>query len=215
MYSDLGYFFLMRLSTKFRGGFSLTELLVVIVIIIVLAGFTIGALPGIQNRINRARVEAFLGELSSGLSRYQVEYGNYPLSPKGGVSSDDLSYRDTEGLNGSGVLYKNLSGDRDLDGEVDENEVIYVQNLGGKANENSKNKRSIGDPNGSGYLVIDSFNSPIRYLADPPRRIRNGKEIPKLTINPDFDLWSIVDTDPSKANDPQVQLEYVTNWTRN
>jgi prepilin-type N-terminal cleavage/methylation domain-containing protein len=200
----------MKKNSRFQTGFSLTELLVVIVIIIILAGFTIGALPGIQVRINRAKVEAFLEEIQAGLSRYQVEYGNYPLNPETGVTSDDPSTRDSEGIEGAAVLYKHLSGDFDLDGEVDDNEVVYVQRLGGKANETSKDRRVIGDPGGGGgYIIVDGFNSPIRYLAEKP----NKKD--KMTINPDFDLWSIVDTDPDKADDETVRAKYITNWTRN
>ncbi|MDF1816792.1 MAG: prepilin-type N-terminal cleavage/methylation domain-containing protein, partial [Verrucomicrobiales bacterium] len=102
------------MKSSFQRGFSLTELLVVIVIIVVLAGFTIGALPGIQMRINRAKVEAFLEEIQSGLSRYQIDYGNYPLNPEsGGVQSAELSYRDSVGQEGSRILYKHLSGDFD------------------------------------------------------------------------------------------------------
>lgn len=203
------------MDRRFQKGFSLTELLVVIVIIVVLAGFTIGALPGIQSRINRAKVEAFLEEIQAGLSRYEIDYGNYPLNPEGGVSSDDASYRDSEGQIGAQVLYKHLSGDFDEDGEIDDKETIYVNNLGGKANEASKDKRVIYNPQGTGYIIVDSYNSPIRYLADPPRRIQNGKEVAKKTINPTYDIWSILDTNPSRAGDEEVQMRYITNWTRN
>ena len=199
----------MKLDKKVRSGFSLTELLVVIVIIIILAGFTIGALPGIQARINRAKVEAFLEEIQSGLSRYQIEYGNYPLSPEGGVTSDDPSYRDSTGILGAAILYKHLSGDYDEDGIVDEDEVVYVQRLGGKANQDSKDKRVIGVPGADGYMIIDAFNSPIRYLAEKP----NKRD--KLTMNPDYDLWSIVDTDPTRVTEEGMSDKYITNWTRN
>jgi prepilin-type N-terminal cleavage/methylation domain-containing protein len=189
-----------------QKGFSLTELLVVIVIIIVLAGFTIGALPGIYSRINRSNTEVFIEELESGISRYQIEYGNYPLNEPSG---NDPQARETSGVLGASILYKALSGDSDDDGEVNENEKVFVDKLAGKYNLTLKTKRTIGNPSGGGYLIVDPFNSPIRYLAEKPNK--QGK---KLTMNPTYDIWSIVDTNPGDLSEKN-QSKYITNWKRN
>ena len=197
-------------------GFTLIELMVVILIIILLSAITIGALPGIQNKINRGRVEAFLAELGAGLDRYEIDNGMFPVNEPTG---SDLQGREETGVRGAAILYQHLSGDYDMDGELfepngdrdpgDEDLKIYVEKLDGKYNENAKDKRSIGDPNGVGYILIDSYTSPIRYLAEKP----NKKD--KLTKNPTYDIWSIVDTDPSNASDFKTQSKYITNWTRN
>lgn len=195
------------MDKKNQQGFSLTELLVVIVIIIVLAGFTIGALPGIYSRINRANTEVFIEELESGLSRYQIDYGNYPLNEPSGRDPDA---RETVGSLGAGILYKALSGDPDGDGEVNENEKVFVDKLGGKYNLTLKTKRTISDPSGGGgYMIVDPFNSPIRYLAEKP-----NKKGDKLTMNPTYDIWSIVDTNPGDLSEKN-QSKYITNWKRN
>ncbi|MBL9156876.1 MAG: hypothetical protein JNJ70_05380 [Verrucomicrobiales bacterium] len=179
-------------------AFSMVELMVVVGIMIVLAGILIAALPGIQSRINRGKVEAFIAELEAGLSRYQVENGIYPLNE----SSGD---RDKSGIEGATVLYKHLSGDFDLNGEVDEKEKIYVPKLDYFSNRNAKEPRS--SVIGGDYMVIDSYGNPVRYLAQPPN-LKKGQN--RETRNPSYDLWSITDADPS---DPEDEAKYITNWS--
>lgn len=166
------------------------ELMTVIAIMILLAGILLASLPGIQSKVNRNRVEQFMAELKGGLSTYQLDNGIYPQNvPSGSAQSE----RDTAGLEGSKVLYKELSGDRDLDGEVDMavNEKVYVQRLSYEENKNSKNPRSTAI--GGDFQVVDSYGDPIRYLAQPP----NIVEKDRLTFNPDYDLWSIAGSDPT------------------
>ena len=186
-------------TSRKQHGFSLIELMAVIGIIVMLAGLLIAALPGIQNRINRQKVETFIGELEGGLSRYQLDNGIYPPNP-------GASNRDAAGLLGAPILYRYLSGDFDADGTVDENEEIYVPKLDYDSNKNSRSPRSTAYQ--GSFAVIDSYNAPIRYMCDPP----NTKASDRKTYNPTYDIWSIVDTDPTQANDFSVQSNYITNW---
>ena len=171
------------------------------------------ALPGIQSRINRGRVEAFITELNGGLSAYYVENGIYPPNPSAGD-------RDSRGLQGAEVLYQYLSGDFDVNGKTDMtettdesnpkyNEKVYVPKLSFELNKKSKDPRSVAY--GSGYAVIDSFGNPVRYLCDPP----NTSPSARGTVNPTYDIWSIVDTDPADSADFSVQAKYITNWQGN
>lgn len=171
---------------------------------------TIGALPGIQARLDRQSVEVFLAELGSGLSSYETDYGHYPISPINGVTGTDPTTRDAEGMAGSSILYKELSGDFDENGEFDVDQEVYVKGLTFLENVNRKNnQRVIGSPSGSGYTIVDTFNSPIRYLAEKPNKVD------KNTINSSYDLWSIAGTDPSKATEEKVRNKYITNYSRN
>lgn len=175
------------------------ELMVVIGIMVILAGLLIGSLPGIQAKINRGRVEAFIAELESGLSKYQIDNGIYPQNPPSGDS-------DSAGIEGAKVLYKHLSGDYNLDGKVDfeNNERIYVQKLDYDSNRNAKEKRS--DSYDGSYMVIDAFGDPVRYVAEPPN-LPKGQT--RLTRNPTYDLWSIAGTDPQKSDS---EAAYIGNW---
>lgn len=186
-------------------GFSMIELMTVIGILILLAGILLAALPGIQNRVNRNRVETFMAELVAGLEEYKIDNGIYPQNPPNGNS---LSARDNSGVIGSEILYKHLSGDFNEDGAVDfnENEEVYVSRLSYDENRESKDPRSMSV--GGKYLVVDPFGDPFRYLAQPPNI--DPKE--RLTRNPTFDLWSIAGADPT---DPEEQAVHMTNWQFN
>ena len=195
------------MRTKIRLGsrraFSLVELMVVMAIIMMLAGLVMVALPGLQAKANRNRAEAFLAELEGGLSKYKVDNGIFPRNDAGGD-------REVSGKNGAAILYKYLSGDfSPVDGFVDDGEKIYVPKLDFETNKNSNNPRSRffqGE-----YIVIDNYGNRIRYLCDPP----NTKPSERNTVNPTYDIWSIVDTDPGNANDLKTQSKYITNWRRN
>ncbi len=177
-------------SSRRSRGFSMVELMVVIGVIVILAGLLIGSLPGIQARVNRNKVEAFLAELEAGLSKYQIDHGIYPLN-------EPTGNRDTAGVEGAKVLYKHLSGDFNGDGEVDfdKNEKVYVPRLDYFSNRESKEARSTNI--GGDFMVIDSFGDPVRYLAQPPNLQGRKRE----TRNPTYDLWSIAGSDPRNAED--------------
>jgi prepilin-type N-terminal cleavage/methylation domain-containing protein len=187
-------------SLRTHRGFSMVELMVVIGIIVILAGILIGSLPGIQASINRNKIKTFLAEIEDGLSKYQLDNGIYPLNePTGGD-------RDGAGVTGASVLYKHLSGDFDLNGEVDfqNNEKIYVQRLDFNTNREAREPRSTNA--GGQYMVIDSFGDPVRYLAQPPNLPRGQT---RLTRSPAYDLWSLAGADPG---DGQLENKIIANW---
>ena len=175
------------------------ELMVVIGIMVILAGLLIAALPGVMSKVNRGNVEAFIGELVSGLSKYQIDNGSYPINEPSG----DL---DESGIEGAAILYRHLSGDWDKDGKVDfdKNEKIYVPKLDYTSNLESKEPRATS-VNGE-YMVIDSYSNPIRYLAQAPNLQKTEK---RKTHNPTYDIWSITDADPE---DESAEAKYITNW---
>ncbi len=183
----------------------MVELMTVVGIMVILAGLLMASLPGIQARVSRQNVETFIGELESGLSVYQVDNGIYPQNPPSGD-------RDDSGVEGSHVLYKHLSGDWNLDGEVDsklsgsqEDEKVYVQRLTLAENQDSKSPRSTDI--GGRLRVVDAFGNPIRYIAEPPNLSPSERNAEMK--NPTYDIWSIADADP---DDPADIAKYITNW---
>lgn len=72
----------MRKSTS---GFTIVELLIVIVIIAVLAAITILAYNGIRVRANTSAVVSDLQSASKKLLLYKIDNGNYPAGASGGA----------------------------------------------------------------------------------------------------------------------------------
>jgi prepilin-type N-terminal cleavage/methylation domain-containing protein len=73
---------------KSVGGFTIIELLIVIVVIGVLAAITIVAFNGIQNRANDSAVISDLGSIKKKIEAYKFDNGElYPNGSSGGNSS--------------------------------------------------------------------------------------------------------------------------------
>jgi prepilin-type N-terminal cleavage/methylation domain-containing protein len=68
----------MKLQKKNSGAFTLIELLAVIAIIGVLAGFIIGGLGAVKKRQNISAATAELKYIEDALESYKLKYGSYP-----------------------------------------------------------------------------------------------------------------------------------------
>ena len=63
-------------------GFTLIELLVVVAVIAILAGITLGAMGGVQQKAARERTKAEIAAIADALESYRSQRGDYPrLSP--------------------------------------------------------------------------------------------------------------------------------------
>lgn len=71
-------------SNAQKSGFTIVELLIVIVVIGILAAITIVAYNGVQDRANNLRTEDAVGKFRRALIMYATEKGTYPL---GGTTS--------------------------------------------------------------------------------------------------------------------------------
>ena len=66
-----------------RGGFSLVELLVVIIIITILAGVVAVGLMDAPGKAKKAAARSQLDALYTALTRYNLDNGNYPSQQQG------------------------------------------------------------------------------------------------------------------------------------
>ena len=64
--------------TRLRRGFTLLELLLVLVILVVIAGFGIQAFTGTREKAKKQQAKIMLGMLSTSLKQYQMEVNNLP-----------------------------------------------------------------------------------------------------------------------------------------
>jgi prepilin-type N-terminal cleavage/methylation domain-containing protein len=66
------------MSRHQQNGFTIVELLIVVVVIAILAAITIAAYNGIQNRANDAAVKSDLATVAQKVKLYQVDNGVFP-----------------------------------------------------------------------------------------------------------------------------------------
>lgn len=80
---------------KTRAGFTIVELLIVIVVIAILATITIVAYNGIQNRARISAVSSALSQANKKLATYAVDGNGYPadLGTIGITNTSDVSYQ--------------------------------------------------------------------------------------------------------------------------
>lgn len=158
----------MKTTSKTRygnpKGFSLIELLIVIAIIAILAGLTIGSFQFVGSKQKFSTAEVQVNLLSNALEEYKLDNGAYPDSPNGNNSSNDL--------------FLALYWDTDDDGEgadTDTDQKIYLSEL----DPNSDKQIWLSGRDGSA-TIVDPWGEPYIY--------RNGSD--PSARNPDFDLIS-------------------------
>lgn len=168
-----------------HAGFSLIELVVVVAIIVVLAGLTLGAFNFINQKNARAKATVQVKLIEDALEKYNADNKSYPVNA------------DATGERGDEVLYKALYWDgydaRDSGGTIYLAELDPVNNTkAGQAWIQGKEAQArIVDPWGNFY------------------RFRTGDQ----AINPDYDLWS-AGPDGKTNPDPKHKdsLDDIKNW---
>lgn len=157
-------------------GFSLIELLVVVSIIVVLSGLTIGVSGWVQRKSAISKAEAHLELLQSQMEAYAADVGGYPQKrDNNGLIVYTMLFGDGVGKDG----VAGTSDDTRPDGKPDEGATIYLDELDPNAN-NLKMVDPSG-PNARPQKLLDPFGNPWRY--------RSGTRYNPQ--NPDFDLWSV------------------------
>ena len=92
---------------KSRSGFTIVELLIVIVVIAILAAVSIVAYNGIQNRANDVAIQNDLRSIGKIMEIYKIDNDTYPplrtgLTPSLGIELSKSSYgRDVQSRNAS------------------------------------------------------------------------------------------------------------------
>lgn len=89
-----------------RPGFTLLELLVVVAIIVILAGLTLGTLGYVNRKGAESRARAEVAALAAAIDSYKLDFGAYPatntlfreLTGRGTVNSNKVFIEPTPGM---------------------------------------------------------------------------------------------------------------------
>ena len=101
------------MKTTPKAGFTIVELLIVIVVVGILAVISAVAYNGIQQRTNNTAKIATVNQLIKLIDLYTVQYGKFPVS-----SGAMCATQDGQCTDGSGVVNANTSGNSTLMAEL-------------------------------------------------------------------------------------------------
>ncbi|MBI4569657.1 MAG: prepilin-type N-terminal cleavage/methylation domain-containing protein [Planctomycetes bacterium] len=176
-----------------RGGFTLVELLVVLLVISILAGMGTALVSYVMKRATITHTEVLVKGLSQACARYMNTYGAFP--PNSG------SFQDTD------AVLRALGGPTWNNGAKDTTEYLKVQ-IGGSVAE---------DPPGSGkHHFVDGWDNKLYYsnnLNSPPA----GYAAQKRKNVGQVDVWSggedAADNSSSKDRGGSDYGDDITNWS--
>jgi prepilin-type N-terminal cleavage/methylation domain-containing protein len=119
--------------TRHAPAFTLTELLVVISIIAVLAAFTVPVLSAVKRRQNINKTQAEMGQLQAAIDSYHAAYGFYP--PGNGTNGlINQLYYELEGTTNDGTTYTTLDGAASIAVNPVNQVTLAFPNVGGFVN---------------------------------------------------------------------------------
>ncbi len=91
-------------AARHFAGFTLIELLVVVAVIAVLAGITLAAMGGVNQKTARDRTKAEIVAMANALQAYHSQHGEYPPAAGGLVPYEQIQgYLATERIELSGT----------------------------------------------------------------------------------------------------------------
>jgi prepilin-type N-terminal cleavage/methylation domain-containing protein len=215
-----------------RRGFTLVEMLIVITIIAILAGLTMGAYTYAMRSSKRRLTTGTFEAVKSALDNYNTEFGEYP-EPVGKGQMMELIPGKSYDTSGAACLYQALSGDgydkiKGVSGSGDntsgssdgKTEGVEVKNIMLKEMPQSMYIRR-----GSAFLLVDGFGRPFQYIkAKPADTASSGtgntsEEDKVVTINTTYDLWSygedevnITKKSSDALKDPKTAIKWIKNW---
>jgi prepilin-type N-terminal cleavage/methylation domain-containing protein len=124
-----------------QAGFTLVELLVVIVIIAILASLAVPVTNKVMENANKLRIKATMKDLQVAIGHYRTEYNRFPVDLTGSTGGEDIDPIPTDGSNSIiTTLMAASSGDSN-------------------SNMNRRNIKFIDLPyakNGSSFGIVDS-----------------------------------------------------------
>jgi prepilin-type N-terminal cleavage/methylation domain-containing protein len=184
---------------KRAGAFTLVELLVVMVIILILGGLILATSSYVQAKGKRSRAETEIAAMSAALENYKADNGVYPTTSetnalKPNTMGDPANATYT---NASLALYMLISGDADHSADRSAESRSY---FAFKPNQLSPTTQSLAvtcirDPFGNSY-GYSTVKASVPAGADG--------------YNPTFDLWSTGGIlDPTNAPN---QSQWIKNW---
>lgn len=149
-----------KTHSRKHTGFTLMEMLVVISIIVILSGLTIGGFAFVNQKQAREQAKVQIGLLQLALEDYRSDNGEYPEAPS------------SSGANQSNKIYQALF-------PTGANQKVYLPQLDPK----NDAQGWLGGQTSGALKIYDPWGEEYRFRT-------NRSSGAEFAVNPDFDLWS-------------------------
>lgn len=180
----------MNLTHKKNRAFTLIEVLVVISIIAILAGMTLGVGGPMMEKAKRSRTQGEIAAIESALERYKIDNGSYPIAEQYPNLETDGNPQETTYIVTGEALFQALGG-RKNHKEKAENQV-YLEVKQSQVDKESRTSSS------SNTYLVDPWGFAYGYCVNENDQGMNQGL---------FDLWST-----SGKTDIVDKKKWIGNW---
>jgi prepilin-type N-terminal cleavage/methylation domain-containing protein len=207
------------------AGFTLIEMITVMAVIAILASLVLAINGYVQKKSATLRATGEIEALSTAIERFKADNGDVPRDE---ATTDALDPRQhgapitgsqkQKFLLANQELYKALSGDKDLDGKINDGETEYAPDFFKPktlhyetATGSSKKIDYIQDPYGNAYGYSTAGAAAEQEYREKLRKGETDATREQKGYNPHFDLWSTGGLNTTKPTD-QDRNRWIKNW---
>ena len=190
-------------SFRVSAAFTLIELIVVTVFIIILTGLVLSTVGYVQKKGSRARAETEIAAMSAACESYKADNGTYPFNSATNTLDARTNIDPSSYPGASLFLYEQLSGDPAHNRQPSGKSYFTFKPNMLYPDDQTQNVQYIRDPFRNSYGYSTAGNS----QANPTPAGTPG-------YNPTFDLWSTAGVPPSPTPAPPVAQQdlWIKNW---
>ena len=174
---------------KFTKGFTIVELLIVIVVIGILAAITIVAYNGIQERARFSTMRSDMASLNKAIQLYYADNGSYPLTPTGSSGQP---------CSGTWCGWDQATGDNFIPGLVPKYLSATPQLPSENVSQDTYLYRSTNPTNGTDYKLI-RLKSPGGLSANEQAALADLRTTDCSTSTTNTDRWGYWSSSTSKC----------------